>query len=83
MSRGYDGPEIDDFRDSGSAWGRDPDRDRSSDWNSRFALHNIHREEERADTVRAVFPRRHAPASSFMPDEVRPTASVQSGTTGS
>jgi len=51
MSRGYDGPEIDDFRDYGSAWGRDPDRDRSSEWNNRLALHNIHREEERADKL--------------------------------
>ena len=49
MSRGYDGPEIDDFRDSDYGWGRDADRDPSSDWNSRFALHNIHREEDRAD----------------------------------
>jgi len=51
MSRGYDGPEIDDFRDSGSGWGRDHDRDRSSDWNNRLALHKIHREEERADKL--------------------------------
>src|SRR5215469_9058818 len=51
MSRGYDGPEIDDFRDYGSAWGRDPDRDRSSEWNNRLALHNLHREEERADKL--------------------------------
>ena len=49
MSRGYDGPEIDDFRDSGFGWGRDADRDPTSDRNSRFALHNIHREEDRAD----------------------------------
>ena len=49
MSRGYDGPEIDDFRDSGLGWGRDPDRDLPSDWKSRLALHNIHREEDRAD----------------------------------
>src|SRR6266568_2897579 len=49
MSRGYDGPEIDDFLGSSLGWGRDADRDGPSDWNSRFALHNIHREEERAD----------------------------------
>ena len=49
MSRGYGGPEIDDFRGSGSAWGRDADRGPSSDWNGRFALHDIHREEDRAD----------------------------------
>lgn len=49
MSRGYDGPEIDDFRDSGYGWGRDRDRDLSSDWNGRLALHSVHREEERAD----------------------------------
>lgn len=49
MSRGYDGPEIDDFRESGSGWGRDSDRHPSSDWNRHSALHNIHREEDRAD----------------------------------
>src|SRR5690242_14218230 len=49
MSRGYDGPEIDDFRGSGYGWRRDPDRDLPSDSNSRLALHNIHREEDRAD----------------------------------
>ena len=49
MSRGYDGPEIDDFRGSSSGWGREADRGPSSDWNSRIALHNIHREEDRAD----------------------------------
>jgi len=32
VSRGFDGFEIDDFRDSDSGWGRDADRDRSSDW---------------------------------------------------
>lgn len=49
MSRGYDGPEINDFRDSGFDWEHDVDRRPSSDWNSRLALHNIHREEDRAD----------------------------------
>ena len=49
MSRGYDGPEIDDFRGFDSDWGRDADRVPSSGWNNRFALHNIHREEDRAD----------------------------------
>lgn len=49
MSRGYDGPEIDDFRGSGFGWERDSDRGPSSDWNSRLALPNIHREEDRAD----------------------------------
>lgn len=49
MSRGYDGPEIDDFRDSGLGWGRDSDRDPSSDRNRLFALHIIHGEEDRAD----------------------------------
>jgi hypothetical protein len=51
MSRGYDGPEIDDFRSSGFGWGRDADRGPSSDWNSRLALHNVHREEDRADKL--------------------------------
>ena len=38
MSRGFDGFEIDDFRDSDFRWGRAPERDRSSDWNSRLAF---------------------------------------------
>jgi len=49
MSRGYDVPEIADFRGSGFGWGRDRGRDPSSDWNSRLALQNIHREEDQAD----------------------------------
>lgn len=32
MSKGYDGPEIDDFRGSGGDWGRDEDRDSFSGW---------------------------------------------------
>jgi len=61
MSRGFDGFEIDDFRDSGSGWRRDPDRDRSSNWNNRLALHNIHREEERADKLDRERPDRERP----------------------
>jgi len=49
MSRGYDGPEIDDFRSASFGWGRDRGRNPSSDGNSRIALQNIHREEDRAD----------------------------------
>src|SRR6266853_6799797 len=51
MSRGFDGFEIDDFRDSGSDSGRDVGRSSSSDWNARTNLHNIHREEDRADKL--------------------------------
>lgn len=51
MSRGFDGFEIDDFRDSGSDSGRDVGRSSSSDWNARTNLHNIHREEDRADRL--------------------------------
>jgi len=51
MSRGYDGPEIDDSRRPALGWGRGADRDPSSDWNSRFALHDIHRQEDRADRL--------------------------------
>ena len=51
MSRGFDGFEIDDFRDSGSDSGRDVGRSSSSDWNTRARLHNIHREEDRADRL--------------------------------
>jgi hypothetical protein len=51
MSRGFDGFEIDDFRGSNFDSGRDVNRDWSSAWTSRIALHNIHREEERADRL--------------------------------
>ena len=51
MSRGFDGFEIDDFRDSDFGSGRDVSRSSSSDWNARTNLHNIHREEDRADRL--------------------------------
>jgi len=51
MSRGFDGFEIDDFRDSDAASGRDVGRGLSSDWNACTNLHNIHREEDRADRL--------------------------------
>ncbi len=51
MSRGFDGFEIDDFRDSDFGSGRDVGRGSSSDWNARTNLHNIHREEDRADRL--------------------------------
>ena len=49
MARGFDGFEIDDFRDSGFDSGRDVGRGSSSSWNDRNGLYYIHREEERAD----------------------------------
>ncbi len=49
MSRGFEGFEIDDFRDSDFDSGRDVGRGSTSDWNARTNLHNIHRDEERAD----------------------------------
>src|ERR1700723_67260 len=51
MARGFDGFEIDDFRDSDFGSGRDVGRGSSSDWNARTNLHNIHREEDRADRL--------------------------------
>ncbi|HKV78504.1 MAG TPA: hypothetical protein VJP02_10205 [Candidatus Sulfotelmatobacter sp.] len=51
MSRGFDGFEIDEFRDSGFDSGRDAGRGSSSDWNGRTNLHNIHRQEDRADSL--------------------------------
>src|SRR6266853_1790343 len=51
MSRGFDGFEIDDLRDSDLGSGRDVGRVSSSDWNARTRLHNIHREEDRADRL--------------------------------
>ena len=49
MSRGFDGFEIDDFRDSGFDSGRDVGRGSSSSWSDRNGLYYIHREEDRAD----------------------------------
>ena len=49
MSRGFDGFEIDDLRDSDLGSGRDVGRGSSSTWNARTNLHNIHREEDSAD----------------------------------
>lgn len=49
MSRGFDGFEIDDFRDSGP--GRDVSRGSSSDWNARTKLQDIHRKEDQADSL--------------------------------
>ena len=51
MSRGFDGFEIDDFRDSGSDSGTDVGRGSSSNWNARTRLSYIHREEDRADQL--------------------------------
>src|SRR5229473_3437488 len=49
MSRGIDGFEIDDFRGSDFGPDREVSRSPSSDWSKWTELHNIHREEERAD----------------------------------
>ena len=51
MSRGFDGFEIDDFRDSGFDSGRDVGRGSSSNWNAQTRLYYIHREEDRADRL--------------------------------
>jgi hypothetical protein len=51
VSRGFDGFEIDDFRGSDFGSGRDVSWGSSSDWNKRIDLHNIHREEDRADRL--------------------------------
>ena len=49
MARGFDGFEIDDFRESGFDSGRDVGRGSSSSWTDSNSLYYIHREEERAD----------------------------------
>ena len=51
MSRGFDGFEIDDFRDSDFGSARDVGRGSFSDWNARTKLQDIHRKEERADSL--------------------------------
>src|SRR5207248_8035794 len=64
MSRGFDGFEIDDFRDSDFGPDREVSRSPSSDWNKWTELHNIHREEARRQTG----PR------SFRPFQQRPSS---------
>lgn len=49
MSRGYDGFEIDDFRESSWSESRDVGRTSSSSWEVWEKLQDIRREEERAD----------------------------------
>lgn len=51
MSRGFDGFEIDDFRDSDFGTERDVGRGSSSDWNARTKLQDIHRKEHQADIL--------------------------------
>jgi hypothetical protein len=51
MSRGFDGFEIDDFRDSEFGSGRDVGRNSSSHGSAREKLQDIHRKEERADNL--------------------------------
>jgi hypothetical protein len=51
MSRGFDGFEIDDFRDSGFDSGRDMGRGSSSNWNAQTRLYYVHQEEDRADRL--------------------------------
>jgi len=51
MSRGFDGFEIDDFRDSDFGPGRDVGRGSSSNWNARTKLQDIHRKEDQAEIL--------------------------------
>jgi len=51
MSRGFDGFEIDDFRDSHFGSRRDVGRGSSTDWNAPTKLEEIHRNEGRADSL--------------------------------
>ncbi len=54
-----------------SGWGPYADRDRSSDWNNRLALHNIHREEELADKLDRESRERSAKERPPLPREER------------
>jgi hypothetical protein len=51
MSRGFDGFEIDDFRDWDSRFDRNIDRGSSSSWESRNTRHEIRQQEDRADRL--------------------------------
>jgi hypothetical protein len=54
MSREFDGFRSDNVRSSDSGSGRDIGRTSSSDWKTWIRLHNIHREEDRADSLDRV-----------------------------
>jgi hypothetical protein len=71
MSRGFDGFELDDFRGSDFTPAPDVDRSSSSDWNKWTALHNIHREEERADRLDREGPDRSNRDRPLVPREER------------
>lgn len=75
MSRGYDGPEIDDFRDPG--WRQEPDRSSrdgsrgtGNDWRTqpsvRLKLRNLHEAESRSDQILSES-REHAQSSRSDP----------------
>jgi hypothetical protein len=49
MSRGYDGPEVDDRRGSGFGSGRSGGRGSSSSVDAQMRLQSVHREENQAD----------------------------------
>jgi hypothetical protein len=51
LSRGFDGFEINDFRGPDFGSEREVSRSSSSEWNAQRNLHNIHREEDRADRL--------------------------------
>jgi len=51
MARGFDGFEIDDFRESGFDSGRDVGRGSYSKWNAQTRLYHIHRDEDKADRL--------------------------------
>ena len=86
MSRGYDGPEIDDFRDSG--WGRDGDssswgrgRSGGSDWQTRAdvkrQLQEAREMESRSDRV-AEQSREHTENGRPSVDPATPSSLVTS-----
>ena len=83
MSRGYDGPEIDDFRDSGRRYesdrsSRDSGRGRTHDWQTRASvkvkLQDVREAEYRSD--RAVAPSREHPEGRPAESQEAPRPSV-------
>jgi hypothetical protein len=71
MSRGYDGFDVDDFRDPTSASQRDAGRGGSSEEDRRSVLQGIHREEERADRLYRDSYERSTRERPSLPREVR------------
>src|SRR5216683_3154787 len=78
MSRGFDGFDIDDFRGSDFGPDREVSQSPSSGRNKWTELHNIHREEERADRLDREAPDRSNRDRPSLAREERVQSDVES-----